>query len=195
MKLFQQQGSPAPGLRRHAAELNIVGVSTRSADRPTDWPTVAWWRPTAALPATPTAPSVATGHDPLRSVRRALVSTKSPKCRRAQATSSRNSKPSWPSSRVADGLRSLANWKQPSSSLARAKRWPPARCSALAMRIWLMITTLNSLSPLPTTCVCLEDFLTGKDLLFTRLRAGSMGDRVWDGNGVSLNRLDTAAWR
>ena len=40
----------------------------------------------------------------------------------------------------------------------------------------------------------LKTSFTGKDLLFTRLRAGNMGDdSVWDGNGVSLNKLDTAA--
>ena len=40
----------------------------------------------------------------------------------------------------------------------------------------------------------LKTSFTGKDLLYTRLRAGNMGDTsVWDGNGVSLNKLDTAA--
>ncbi|WP_413440297.1 iron uptake porin [Synechococcus sp. MIT S1220] len=40
----------------------------------------------------------------------------------------------------------------------------------------------------------LKTSFTGKDLLFTRLRAGNMGDTSpWDGNGVSLNKLDTAA--
>ena len=40
----------------------------------------------------------------------------------------------------------------------------------------------------------LKTSFTGKDLLFTRLRAGNMGDAsVWDGNGVGLNKLDTAA--
>ena len=40
----------------------------------------------------------------------------------------------------------------------------------------------------------LKTSFSGKDLLYTRLRAGNMGDAsVWDGNGVSLNKLDTAA--
>ena len=40
----------------------------------------------------------------------------------------------------------------------------------------------------------LKTSFTGKDLLYTRLRAGNMGDdSVWDGNGVALNKLDTAA--
>ena len=40
----------------------------------------------------------------------------------------------------------------------------------------------------------LKTSFTGKDLLYTRLRAGNMGDTsVWDGNGVSMNKLDTAA--
>ncbi|MCB4400789.1 iron uptake porin [Synechococcus sp. MU1625] len=40
----------------------------------------------------------------------------------------------------------------------------------------------------------LKTSFSGKDLLYTRLRAGNMGDTsVWDGNGVSLNKLDTAA--
>ena len=40
----------------------------------------------------------------------------------------------------------------------------------------------------------LKTSFTGKDLLFTRLRAGNMSDAsVWDGNGVGLNKLDTAA--
>ena len=40
----------------------------------------------------------------------------------------------------------------------------------------------------------LKTSFTGKDLLYTRMRAGNMGDdSVWDGNGVSLNKLDTAA--
>ena len=40
----------------------------------------------------------------------------------------------------------------------------------------------------------LKTSFTGKDLLFTRLRAGNQGDTsVWDGNGVALNKLDTAA--
>jgi hypothetical protein len=40
----------------------------------------------------------------------------------------------------------------------------------------------------------LKTSFSGKDLLYTRLRAGNMGDSsVWDGNGVSLNKLDTAA--
>ncbi len=30
----------------------------------------------------------------------------------------------------------------------------------------------------------LKTSFTGKDLLFTRLRAGNMGNSVWDGNGV-----------
>ena len=82
MKLFQQLlvAPAALGLLAtgaNAAELNINGVSdyAASADQVTSvtqfsdvypptgpirlWPT--WWRPTAASPATPTAPSVATG--------------------------------------------------------------------------------------------------------------------------------------
>ena len=82
MKLFQQLlvAPAALGLLAsgaNAAELNINGVSdyAASADQspaspnsltsipPTGpirlWPT--WWRPTAASPVTPTAPSVATG--------------------------------------------------------------------------------------------------------------------------------------
>ena len=40
----------------------------------------------------------------------------------------------------------------------------------------------------------LKTSFSGKDLLYTRLRAGNMGDSsVWDGNGVSMNKLDTAA--
>ncbi|AII48372.1 porin [Synechococcus sp. KORDI-52] len=40
----------------------------------------------------------------------------------------------------------------------------------------------------------LKTSFSGKDLLYTRLRAGNQGDTsVWDGNGVSLNKLDTAA--
>ena len=40
----------------------------------------------------------------------------------------------------------------------------------------------------------LKTSFTGKDLLLTRLRAGNMGDASpWDGNGVSMNKLDTAA--
>ncbi|EAU71589.1 possible porin [Synechococcus sp. BL107] len=40
----------------------------------------------------------------------------------------------------------------------------------------------------------LKTSFTGKDLLYTRMRAGNMGDdSVWDGNGVGLNKLDTAA--
>jgi hypothetical protein len=40
----------------------------------------------------------------------------------------------------------------------------------------------------------LKTSFSGKDLLYTRLRAGNMGDSsVWDGNGVALNKLDTAA--
>ena len=40
----------------------------------------------------------------------------------------------------------------------------------------------------------LKTSFSGKDLLYTRLRAGNMGDTsVWDGNGVALNKLDTAA--
>jgi hypothetical protein len=40
----------------------------------------------------------------------------------------------------------------------------------------------------------LKTSFSGKDLLYTRLRAGNMGETsVWDGNGVSLNKLDTAA--
>ena len=40
----------------------------------------------------------------------------------------------------------------------------------------------------------LKTSFTGKDLLYTRLRAGNQGDdSIWDGNGVSLNKLDTAA--
>ncbi len=81
MKLFQQLlvAPAALGLLvtgANAAELNINGVSdyAASADQvtsvtqfsdvyPTDWaylPWLVWLRPTAALPATPTAPSVAT---------------------------------------------------------------------------------------------------------------------------------------
>ena len=40
----------------------------------------------------------------------------------------------------------------------------------------------------------LKTSFSGKDLLYTRLRAGNMGDSsVWDGNGVPMNKLDTAA--
>ena len=40
----------------------------------------------------------------------------------------------------------------------------------------------------------LKTSFSGKDLLFTRLRAGNMGDSsVWDGNGVPMNKLDIAA--
>jgi hypothetical protein len=40
----------------------------------------------------------------------------------------------------------------------------------------------------------LKTSFTGKDLLYTRLRAGNMGDASpWDGNGVPMNKLDTAA--
>ena len=40
----------------------------------------------------------------------------------------------------------------------------------------------------------LKTSFTGKDLLFTRLRAGNQGDAsTWDGNGVGLNKLDTGA--
>ena len=91
MKLFQQLlvAPAALGLlaplavvnspAAHAAELNINDVSDYAADAeqvtsvtqfsdvyPTDWAYQAlawptWWRPTAASPVTPTAPSVATG--------------------------------------------------------------------------------------------------------------------------------------
>ena len=39
----------------------------------------------------------------------------------------------------------------------------------------------------------LKTSFSGKDLLYTRMRAGNMGDTPWDANGVDLNRLDTAA--
>ena len=40
----------------------------------------------------------------------------------------------------------------------------------------------------------LKTSFSGRDLLFTRLRAGNMGDSsVWDGNGVPMNKLDIAA--
>ena len=39
----------------------------------------------------------------------------------------------------------------------------------------------------------LKTSFSGKDLLYTRMRAGNMGDTPWDANGVNLNRLDTAA--
>jgi len=40
----------------------------------------------------------------------------------------------------------------------------------------------------------LKTSFTGKDLLYSRLRAGNMGDQSpWDGNGVPMNKLDTAA--
>ncbi|QNI83528.1 putative porin [Synechococcus sp. RS9907] len=39
----------------------------------------------------------------------------------------------------------------------------------------------------------LKTSFTGKDLLYTRLRAGNMDNAAWEGNGVALNKLDTAA--
>ena len=39
----------------------------------------------------------------------------------------------------------------------------------------------------------LKTSFTGKDLLYTRLRAGNMDNAVWEGNGVPMNKLDTAA--
>jgi len=37
----------------------------------------------------------------------------------------------------------------------------------------------------------LKTSFTGKDLLFTRLRAGNMGNTPWEGQGVNLTKIDT----
>ena len=39
----------------------------------------------------------------------------------------------------------------------------------------------------------LKTSFTGKDLLFTRLRAGNMDDNPWEGAGVTQTKIDTAA--